>query len=501
MSDIFEPTDPLPEGDPFLAEEALGLPNTRKPPKFSHRSVSVYISWFLIILVTAGMFCLVLIQKSMKDDSQASQAEMMTVNSQAKMMLGSRELASVPAGNVDDLNLGSLEQRYGIVLLKNEISGAAKAEELLFEIDKLVEDQGYEPTAKQVELRKIVGRLLRRYKRQQWDTSSLPEADRQMLVDELGWVGELGLATKDAPNSSEREALIADATQSFVAYMFVFGIVICGGLLGIAALVVMVILVGNRKVVSKLDERRSRSAVYVETFAIWIVLFFVVTQFAIFFIDQFWKIEGTWARTFLQLGIFFGSLVVLVWPTLRGLTFDEVRSDIGWTCANPFKEIAAGFFSYLALAPLIGLQIIILIIVSSLTMQADAESLAPTGGGAHPIQDQIATGDISVWVGVFLLAVVAAPIVEETMFRGVFYRYLKDLSHYRRFWVSVVFASLVNGVIFAALHPQGLVGIPFLTTLAVGMSLARQWRDSLVASITMHAINNGLLTCLMFAIF
>lgn len=447
------------------------------------------------------MFFLVLAQKAMKDESTTSQAEMMTVNSQAKMMLGSREVAGAPAGNLDDLNVGSLEQRYGIVLLKNEIVGADAAEELLIQIDALVAEKGYEPSETQVKLRKTVGDLLNRFKLEQWDTSVVAESEREALVDELGWVGKLGLAPKGGPDPSEREALLSEAKASFFAYMFVICFVGCGGLLGLGASITLVVLLTNRKVSSKFDERRSRSAVYIETFAIWIVLFFVVTQFALYFINQFWAIEGTWARTVLQLFIFFGSLVVLAWPIMRGLTFAEVRKDIGWTCSNPFKEVAAGFFSYLALAPLIGVQLIILVIVSSLTMQSESDSFAPTGGGAHPIQDEIATGDSTVWIGVFLLAVVAAPVVEETMFRGVLYRYLKDASNHRRVWVSVAFASLVNGVIFAALHPQGLIGIPFLTTLAVGMSLARQWRDSLVASITMHAINNGVLTCFMFAIF
>ena len=47
---------------------------------------------------------------------------------------------------------------------------------------------------------------------------------------------------------------------------------------------------------------------------------------------------------------------------------------------------------------------------------------------------------------------------------------------------SVAFAALVNSLIFAAIHPQGIIGIPLLTTLAVGFSLTRQWRGSLLES-------------------
>lgn len=468
---------------------------------FPQNGALVYLSWTIIIFVTVGTFALVAISKATKDDSETSKGEMMSVNSQAKMTLGPREVFGSTPTNVDAFTMGSLEQRYGIVLLKNEIAGAEAAEKLLHEVDDLAEEQNYEPSDTQLRLRRIVGRLLRNFKQDEWDTSSIPEEDRKFVVEQLGWIGELGLEPANGPDLTARDVLLADARFSFWAYITVISCVGCGGLLGVGAMITLGVLLMNRKLKSHFPVCRERSAVYLETFAIWIVLFFVATQFALYFIGQFWTIEGTIGKTVLQLFIFFGSLLVLVWPVLRGVSFSQVREDIGWTCSNPFKEIAAGFFSYAALAPVIGLQLLVLVIVTSLTMQSQSDSLAPTGGGSHPIQDQIATGDSTVWIGVFLLAVVAAPVVEETMFRGVFYRYLKDASNHRKLWISVAFASLVNGVIFAALHPQGLLGIPFLTTLAVGMSLARQWRDSLIASITMHAINNGILTCLMFAIF
>lgn len=76
--------------------------------------------------------------------------------------------------------------------------------------------------------------------------------------------------------------------------------------------------------------------------------------------------------------------------------------------------------------------------------------------------------------------------MEETVFRGAFYRSL-------RFGNGVLIAGLVNGVIFAALHPQGWMGIPALTAMGFGFALIREWRDSLIAPMTAHAINNGLL--------
>lgn len=484
--------------EPYLAETLS--PSTRD---YNRSRWNVYLSWAAILFTTVGMFTLVFVGKQLEDaDTEATQAEMMTINSQAKMMIGMKQIASAPVGaQLDAMNRGALEQRYGIVLLKNDLVGAEEAEELLHKIDELAEKQNFESSEMQKRLRKTVGQLLNEYKEEQWDSGVVAAKDRDYLIEQMGWVGELGLTPESSPNESGRKSLMAEAKSSAVAYLLVLCSMGTIGLLGIIAGILAIYFLVNRKVRTHLVDQRERSVVYLETFAIWIVLFFVVSQIGGALIVQALEINGNMARTIYQLSIFFGSLVVLLWPIKRGLTFRQVREDIGWTCRNPIKEVGAGIFAYAAMAPVIGCFLIGLVIVVAASAQADADSLAPTGAGAHPIQDQIATGDVTAWFGVFLMAVVAAPIVEETMFRGVFYRYLKDVSNQWKFVTSVVFACLMNGFIFAALHPQGLIGLPFLTLLAVGMSLARQWRGSLVASITMHAINNGLITCLMFSMF
>ena len=99
-----------------------------------------------------------------------------------------------------------------------------------------------------------------------------------------------------------------------------------------------------------------------------------------------------------------------------------------------------------------------------------------------------------------LVACVAAPIVEETMFRGVLYRHLRDWIPGSGRWASVFFACLVNSFVFAAIHPQGLMGIPVLGLLAVGFSLVREWRDSLFGPMLMHALNNGIITLILFTL-
>ena len=52
--------------------------------------------------------------------------------------------------------------------------------------------------------------------------------------------------------------------------------------------------------------------------------------------------------------------------------------------------------------------------------------------------------------------------------------------------------------IFAAIHPQGWVAIPALMGIAVGMNLMREWRGSLLPSMLVHGISNGIVTSVLF---
>ena len=107
------------------------------------------------------------------------------------------------------------------------------------------------------------------------------------------------------------------------------------------------------------------------------------------------------------------------------------------------------------------------------------------------------------WQKVQLLTVacIAAPIVEETMFRGVLYRHLRQSTRGIGTAASIAISILIMSFVFAAIHPQGLVAIPVLMSLAIAFALAREWRGSLVPSMVMHAVNNGLAMTVLIMVF
>jgi membrane protease YdiL (CAAX protease family) len=84
-------------------------------------------------------------------------------------------------------------------------------------------------------------------------------------------------------------------------------------------------------------------------------------------------------------------------------------------------------------------------------------------------------------------AVVYAPLTEEILFRGAFYGHLRQRL---RPFISAAIVSIV----FAAIHPQGLAGIPPLAALAFSFALIREWRGSLIGPVFAHALNNGVAT-------
>ena len=55
-----------------------------------------------------------------------------------------------------------------------------------------------------------------------------------------------------------------------------------------------------------------------------------------------------------------------------------------------------------------------------------------------------------------------------------------------------LFALIFNSFIFAVVHPQGYVAVPVLMAIAFGLTIAREWRGSLIPSMIAHGIHNGL---------
>jgi membrane protease YdiL (CAAX protease family) len=90
-------------------------------------------------------------------------------------------------------------------------------------------------------------------------------------------------------------------------------------------------------------------------------------------------------------------------------------------------------------------------------------------------------------VAIAFLVCVAAPIAEETFFRGFFFGALRN-------WRGVWPAAIITGLIFGAVHvgSYSVAYLPPLAFLGVALCLLRWRTGSLYPCIALHAMNNGL---------
>ncbi len=406
------------------------------------------------------------------------------------------------------LNVGSVDQRQRFVILAAEFAGAREARRVLGKLDADLAAPHLGDPPELTEAQADVQTLLHvlygvnaRDDEHDLAPDRLTRDQRELLVQRLGWYGGLALAPPEAKERADRKAVLAPAWRVLVVLivMVVFGAL--AGFAGSVGLVVMGVLTIVGKVRSGLLAGAGPHAIYAETFAIWMFVFFGL-QVAAGIVATALGME---AHQFsIAAGAFFASLGVLLWPVLRGIPWRQIRTDIGWTLGDrPVLEPVYGVAGYAMTLPLlvVGLVLVIVFMMIQTALAGPMPTFAPAGGPAHPIITDLAQGHWWTKVQVLFVAVVAAPIVEETMFRGVLYRHLRDASSRMGIILSIGLSTVINTFVFAVIHPQGWVAMPALMALACGFTLMREWRGTVVPSMIMHGISNGLvITCLILLI-
>jgi membrane protease YdiL (CAAX protease family) len=395
---------------------------------------------------------------------------------------------------------GALPQRLRYAVLVGELSGPKEALKYLDDLQKEISKQKGKPPT-DVALLGILRRLYRDYERGKFDAPSLRAAERTQLAAKLGWFGDLALAPagKDKagpPNAERRQEVLAPALRTFWTTLAAVGLAVLLALLGFVGLIVFLVLAGAGKLRDGLPDAIRHGGVYAETFALWLFLFGVLS-FVAHVTD-----ELPVAYLLRQCAAMFLSLLALVWPVVRGIPWAQVRRDVGLTLGRqPLLEPAIGVGSYLISLPLLGLGLIVVLALMFLERMLQEAGggeggLGPVSRAAHPIVQFLASGDWGLRLQILFLASVAAPIVEETMFRGVLYRHLREATRGVGVFLSFLVAATVVSFIFAVIHPQGLIAVPLLMALAFGFTMAREWRGTLIPCMVAHGLNNGLVTLL-----
>ncbi len=309
------------------------------------------------------------------------------------------------------------------------------------------------------------------------------EGDRESLRSHLGWFADLARGPGLSPPTGEASI----RKQAFIVFG-VMGVltVLAGGafLTGAVLLVLHLRRIRTGKVVNAFVPSGVRGGVLLESFALYLGIL-SASALAAAFLGSAVGVVGYGLAVVLPLG----------WPWLRGISWREFRLAVGLHRGKGFwREVGAGCVGYLGVLAVASIGIALMLAISFIVEVFNAGPDGAGGSGArassgpevHPVVGWIYEGNLWVRLACFALAAGFAPVFEELFFRGALQGYFRGRF---RFLVS----ALLTGLLFAALHPQGLIAIPALAGIGIGFSLLREWRDSLIAPMTAHAINNGCL--------
>jgi membrane protease YdiL (CAAX protease family) len=364
------------------------------------------------------------------------------------------------------LATGSTAQQISHAILTAAISGPEAAEDELGDIDLLVPD-----------VRQAIAAM--------GDGPPISDATRQALETRLGWFGALAgeLGDPDAV-----AGMAAEAESSLYWMLAVVGIFLFAGLAGAIGLVILIVMIATGTLSFRIPVVE-RHGVYAETFAIWLFAMLVLQVAAGLFAT-----EST--AMLASILAFFASVSVLAWPVIRGRAWSDIRTELGLVRPR-LADLPRGVATWSMAIPFLAIGVIATLILTVISQFLSGEAPQPS----HPATEAAVGAGTWQIVQLFLLASIAAPIVEETFFRGVLFTHLRSATGRWNQWLSFGLAALVSSILFAAIHPQGLIFIPPLAGLAMGFCVGRAWQGSLIPSMVAHGVSNALVMSLNVILF
>ncbi|MCS6923782.1 MAG: CPBP family intramembrane metalloprotease, partial [Fimbriimonadales bacterium] len=176
-------------------------------------------------------------------------------------------------------------------------------------------------------------------------------------------------------------------------------------------------------------------------------------------------------------------LPLMFLASLRGQP--DALGQIRWFTRGWWKQLGIGLMGYAAYVPFLGVLLMLTLFVAP----------ALPAEQTNPIGERITDSKTALeWLWTFTQVAVLAPIIEEFVFRGALFKVLWQRTG--RVWLS----AFVSGYLFAVIHPQFLGGIFPITILGTVLALVYAHTRSLLPCIIIHAINNGLITLMLWGV-
>ncbi len=367
-----------------------------------------WVAWAAILLVAGmSMFADRLVADSEQGEEFDDTVGLILFHLQGKYLIGASALMPVNTAQQYAqaevlLNLGTLPQRQRFVVMAGEMAGPAEARRRLDALDDLIaappvgDPPPFEPN--EVAVQRILHDLYppglddldEDDARAVAAAVEISPDNRAVLIEGLGWFGELAAAGRGGGDAAEGDALLASAmaVAAVIVGIAILGLV--GGVLGFVGLVLVAVFALTGRLRSGLGVSRGPHSVYAETFAVWLFLFIGVQQVLAI-------VPNEALHMMLVIASFPASLVALAWPVLRGVPWRDVRQDVGLTLGRrPLLEPLIGLGAYLVTLPLLAAGLIITLLLMGIqgAMAGEPPTFAPSGGAAHPVITYMSGTDI-----------------------------------------------------------------------------------------------------------
>ena len=320
---------------------------------------------------------------------------------------------------------------------------------------------------------------------------ALDEASVERLIEHHGWFARLAMTRGKGADDPERRQLLAGGALVVGVAGLVLVLVVIGVLGGLGCAITAIVLTMQGKLKRRFLPPAPGGSVYLEMAGVLIACFLAMKLVLPLILHLAGVTEAQPAIT-VSLAVQWSLVLVLLWPLVRGVGMTRWRMDLGLHAGRGFfTEVGAGVFMYLAGLPLLGLAVglsLVLMLLKQVVSQAlFGEDAAPPTNPLLDLLTSASPGQIALFAS---LAIVWAPLVEETVFRGALYRHLRSR-------VGVASAVGLSALVFGLMHGYELLMLGPVISLGIVFALMREWRSSLIPSITAHALHNATVTLVL----
>jgi membrane protease YdiL (CAAX protease family) len=353
--------------------------------------------------------------------------------------------------------------------------------------------QGPEQAIKELEQLKDVGPPLNedvRILREAYQSGArIGGDDAKLLEDHHGWFARLE-RTRGLPGTDPERAAVLAGAGPMLAFLFAFCAVALVAVLGaLGCGITLLVLLANRRLKPAFVPPIPGGSVYIETVAVFI-LGYLALHLGLGLASHYASKNGEPPDWLIPVGLTaqWGLLILPFWPLARGVSWSDFRQRLGWTSGRGvLREVGAGVLGYFGALPLllvvIGITVLILLVRAVIYKMMNAQEPGPP---TNPIAEMLGKGSTFALVMLYVLATLWAPIVEEAIFRGCLYRHLRSR-------MGVLGAALLSALTFGFMHGYSAILLGPVICLGFVFALMREWRGSLIASMTAHCMHNATL--------